>query len=190
MFKPIKRKKGNILALSVATVLSQGFSTTTQAQEGAQVEEIRITGSRIVRRDFEANSPIQTIDAASFENLSALGVENALNQLPQFVPAATQFTQIADGELINTGSTLTAGAATISLRGFGPNRNLVLIDGRRAMPVNASMAVDANSIPSSAIQRVEVITGGASSVYGADAVAGVVNFILKDNYEGAELDVQ
>jgi len=190
MFKPIKRKKGNILALSVAAVLSQGFSTTTQAQEGAQVEEIRITGSRIVRRDFEANSPIQTIDAASFENLSALGVENALNQLPQFVPAATQFTQIADGELINTGSTLTAGAATISLRGFGPNRNLVLIDGRRAMPVNASMAVDANSIPSSAIQRVEVITGGASSVYGADAVAGVVNFILKDNYEGAELDVQ
>lgn len=191
MFKPTARKKTNLLAMSIAAALSPGLANTALAQaDGPDLEEITITGSRIVRRDFEANSPIQTIDAESFENISALGVENALNQLPQFVPAATQYTQIADGELINTGSTLTAGASTISLRGLAPNRNLVLIDGRRAMPVNATMAVDANSIPSSAIQRVEVITGGASSVYGADAVAGVVNFILKDDYEGAELDAQ
>jgi iron complex outermembrane receptor protein len=190
MFHPTIKRKSSLLAVSIAAALSPGMVSNAVAQDSPGLEEITITGSRIVRRDFEANSPIQTIDAESFENLSALGVENALNQLPQFVPAATQFTQIQDGELINTGSTLTAGAATISLRGFGPNRNLVLIDGRRAMPVNASMAVDANSIPSSAIQRVEVITGGASSVYGADAVAGVVNFILKDDYEGAEIDIQ
>ena len=95
-----------------------------------------------------------------------------------------------DGELINTGSTTTAGAATLSLRGLGPNRNLVLLDGYRAMPVNATMAVDLNSIPAAAIERVEVITGGASSVYGADAVAGVVNFILKKDFEGVDLDIQ
>ena len=91
---------------------------------------------------------------------------------------------------INTGSTTTAGAATLSLRGLGPNRNLVLLDGYRAMPVNATMAVDLNTIPAAAIERVEVITGGASSVYGADAVAGVVNFILKKDFEGVDLDFQ
>ena len=190
MFRPRSRRKSNLLAVSIAAALYPGLAGTALAQDDTQLEEITITGSRIVRRDFEANSPIQTIDSDAFESISNLSVENTLNQLPQFVPAATQFTQIADGELINTGSTLTAGASTISLRGLAPNRNLVLIDGRRAMPVNATMAVDANSIPSSAIQRVEVITGGASSVYGADAVAGVVNFILKDDYEGAELDIQ
>ena len=87
-------------------------------------------------------------------------------------------------------TTLTAGASTVSLRGLGANRNLVLVDGYRAMPVNATMAVDVNSIPAAAIERVEVITGGASSVYGADAVAGVVNFILKKDFEGLDLDVQ
>ena len=87
-------------------------------------------------------------------------------------------------------TTLTAGASTVSLRGLGANRNLVLVDGYRAVPVNATMAVDVNSIPAAAIERVEVITGGASSVYGADAVAGVVNFILKSDFEGLDLDVQ
>ena len=87
-------------------------------------------------------------------------------------------------------TTLTGGASTVSLRGLGANRNLVLLDGYRAVPVNATMAVDVNSIPAAAIERVEVITGGASSVYGADAVAGVVNFILKKNFEGLDLDVQ
>jgi len=93
-------------------------------------------------------------------------------------------------KLVHPGSPLTAGAATLSLRGLAPNRNLVLIDGRRATPVNATMAVDINSIPAAAIQRVEVITGGASSVYGADAVAGVVNFILKKDFEGATINAQ
>ena len=127
---------------------------------------------------------------SSFEAQSAIAIEDTLNELPQFVPAATGYTQVQDGELINTGSTTTAGAATLSLRGLGPNRNLVLLDGYRAMPVNATMAVDLNSIPAAAIERVEVITGGASSVYGADAVAGVVNFITKKDFEGVDLDIQ
>jgi iron complex outermembrane recepter protein len=183
------RPKNTIIATSIAAAISTSHSGLILAQEsGPALEEIRVTGSRIVRRDFEANSPIQTVDAEAFQDNSALAIEYTLNQLPQFVPAATQFTNIADGELINTGATLTAGAATLSLRGLAPNRNLVLIDGRRAMPVNATMAVDINSIPAAAIQRVEVITGGASSVYGADAVAGVVNFILRKDFEGATIN--
>lgn len=179
--------KPGLLASAVATALTSLAAPGVYAQNGPELEEVTVTGSRIVRRDFEANSPIQTIDSESFEETSAFAVEYTLNQMPQFVPAATQFTNIADGELINTGATLTAGAATLSLRGLAPNRNLVLIDGRRATPVNATMAVDMNSIPAAAIQRVEVITGGASSVYGADAVAGVVNFILKKDFEGATI---
>src|SRR5690606_28269673 len=158
-----------------------------QAQESAQpVEEITVTGSRIIRRDFTANSPIQTIDEVLFDDTSAVGVETVLNRLPQFVPAVTQFSTTD----VQQTATNTVGASTVSLRGLGPNRNLVLINGRRAMPVNATMVVDTNSIPSAAIARVEVISGGASAVYGADAVGGVVNFVLKDDFEGASVDVR
>lgn len=188
-----KPKGRSLLATAIAAAVAAGLGSQGYAQEPPSspgLEEITITGSRIVRRDFEANSPIQTVEAEVFTETSAMAIEYSLNKMPQFVPAATQFTNIADGELINTGATLTAGAATISLRGLAPNRNLVLIDGRRATPVNATMAVDINSIPAAAIQRVEVITGGASSVYGADAVAGVVNFILKKDFEGAQFSAQ
>src|SRR5690606_13676193 len=87
-------------------------------------------------------------------------------------------------------ATNTVGSSTVSLRGLGSNRSLVLVDGRRATPVNATLVVDTNSIPSAAIQRVEIISGGASAVYGADPVGGVVNFILKDSFEGFEFNSQ
>ncbi|HSC15565.1 MAG TPA: TonB-dependent receptor plug domain-containing protein, partial [Gammaproteobacteria bacterium] len=177
---------GALLATALA-IVPVGSAVAQDQQEGDQVlEEVVVTGSRIVRQDFTANSPIQTVDETLFDETSAIGVETVLNRLPQFVPAVTQFTT---GDVQQT-ATNTVGASTVSLRGLGPNRNLVLINGRRAMPVDPRMVVDTNSIPASAIQRVEVISGGASAVYGADAVGGVVNFILKDNYEGASIDVQ
>lgn len=174
-----------MLASAVVTAVTGIGSGQALAQEEL-AEEVIITGSRIVRRDFEANSPIMTIDEELFDNTSTTGVEAVMNQLPQFVPAVTQFTTTD----VQSTATNTPGASTLSLRGLGANRNLVLLNGRRAMPINASGATDMNMIPSSAIQRVETITGGASSVYGADAMAGVVNFILKENYEGFELDGQ
>ena len=191
-----ERKK---LAVAVATaltmpiiVLQPAYAQQQQApQAQGQPEEITVTGSRIVRRDYEANSPLQTVDRNAFENQNSIALETALNDLPQFVPAAQGMTQLQDqSQMTDNFTTLTAGASTISLRGLGANRNLVLLDGYRAVPVNATMAVDVNSIPAAAIERVEVITGGASSVYGADAVAGVVNFILKKNFQGLDLDVQ
>ena len=84
----------------------------------------------------------------------------------------------------------TPGTSALNLRGLGPNRTLVLVDGMRFQPANALGFVDINSIPSSMIDTVEVVTGGASAVYGADAVAGVVNFKLKQNFQGLELDAQ
>ena len=192
----LERRK---LAVAVATALAipaVGLQTanaqqpTPQAQQ-QQLEEITVTGSRIARRDFQANSPIQTVDKNAFEQQTSISLETVLNELPQFVPAAQGLTQLQDqSQMTDNFTTLTAGASTVSLRGLGANRNLVLLDGYRAVPVNATMAVDVNSIPAAAIERVEVITGGASSVYGADAVAGVVNFILRKDFEGLDLDVQ
>ncbi len=149
-------------------------------------EPIIVTGSRIVRRDFQASSPIVTLEAEAFENASTFAIETPLNQLPQFVPALSQFETMD----VQSSATSTPGASTLNLRGLGSNRNLVLIDGRRAQPVNGALLVDINSIPAAAIHRVEIITGGASAVYGADAVSGVVNFILKKNYDGIELNGQ
>ena len=200
--KPVTQlaRRHRSVPIAVALTLQASLLQLAHAQTAApaagdkaaseSLDQVVVTGSRIVRRDYEANSPIQTVDSAALENKAAVGIEDTLNKMPQFVPAATGYTQVSNGELINTGSTTTAGASTISLRGLGPNRNLVLIDGYRAVPVNATMAVDINTVPAAAIDRVEVITGGASSVYGADAVSGVVNFILKKNFQGVTIDGQ
>ena len=121
----------------------------------------------------------------AFENTAQTGAEAVLNKMPQFVPTQTQFTSSIQGS-----ATSSPGAATLNLRGLGTNRNLVLIDGRRAQPSDATLAVDVNTIPAAAIENVEVITGGASAVYGPDAMAGVVNFVLKKNFQGLDVDVQ
>ena len=147
---------------------------------------IIVTGSRIARRDYTATSPIVTVDAALLEESSQVNLEANLNKLPQFTPALTQF-NTSDFQA-NANNTI--GVSTVSLRQLGSNRNLVLVDGRRGTPVNGAGVVDINSVPSAAVQRVEIISGGASSTYGADAVGGVVNFILKDNFSGFDMDGQ
>ena len=178
------RKTQLAVAVSAALpVLGAGLITTAHAQDS--IEEVLVTGSRIVRRDLSAPSPILTIDSEQFDNSSTVSVESVLNQLPQFVPDDTQFTSS-----IQNSATNTPGAATLNLRGLGANRNLVLIDGKRAQPANATLVVDINTIPASAIESVEVITGGASAVYGPDAMAGVVNFKLRSDFEGLEVDYQ
>jgi len=183
------RKTLRILLLSGGACLASAMTVAApaQAQDAGASEQdqaIVITGSRIARRDYQANSPIVTVGSDILETSSSSAIESNLNKLPQFTPAQTP--QL--GGDIQATATNTPGAASISLRGLGANRNLVLLDGRRATPGNANMVVDINSIPSAAIERVEVITGGASATYGADAVAGVTNFILKKNFQGLELD--
>jgi len=173
--------KFTVLASAISSVLASYTLPTFAAEE--QLEEITVTGSRIVRRDLSAPSPIMTVDSESFQNSSTGTIESVLNQMPQFVPAGTQFSSS-----IQNSATSTPGAATLNLRGLGTNRNLILIDGRRAQPANAALVVDVNTIPASAIANVEVITGGASAVYGPDAMAGVVNFVLKKDFEGVDMN--
>jgi outer membrane receptor protein involved in Fe transport len=168
-----------------ATAPAYAQSADTQADEPAE-GSIVVTGSRIQRQDYESNSPVVTVNEDFLKNSSTAAVETSLNKLPQFTPAQTP---TAGGDIQPT-ATNTPGAATISLRGIGTNRNLVLIDGRRGTPGNASGVVDISTLPSAAIERVEIISGGASATYGADAVAGVTNFILKKNFVGLELDGQ
>jgi outer membrane cobalamin receptor len=170
---------------------SGAISPSASAQE-LQLDEITVTGSRIVRRDLVSNSPIITIDADAFESQNGLNLESYLNQLPNYNPAASPTVLVGPGG--NSDVQITpvnsVGIASISLRGFGPNRSLVLVDGRRVVPINSLMVTDINAIPSALIERVETITGGASAVYGADAVGGVTNFILREDFEGFELDAQ
>jgi outer membrane receptor protein involved in Fe transport len=157
-------------------------------QSDSAVTEVVVTGSRIVRRDFTAVSPIVTVNRQTFESRAGPEIEQTLNQLPQFQAGVNN--QIGQAAANQQGATQTPGASALNLRGLGPNRNLVLLDGRRAQPANAALWVDINSIPSAAIEGVEIISGGASAVYGADAIAGVVNFKLKRNFQGMEVDAQ
>jgi iron complex outermembrane receptor protein len=159
------------------------------SSEQAPLTEVIVTGSRIARQDYTALTPIVTVDAASIESRSDVGIESALQQLPQF-RASQNASSLSLSSNPFPGPTAAPGAATVDLRGLGVNRTLVLIDGRRAQPVNASLAVDLNTIPAEAIASVETITGGAASTYGADAISGVVNFKLKQNFQGVEIDAQ
>jgi iron complex outermembrane recepter protein len=180
--------RASIAAILGTAAMSSYAPFANAAEETAEEEltEVVVTGSRIARPDYASNSPIVTVGDELLKNSGTTSVEVLLNKLPQFVPEKTP---VLGGDIQAT-STNTPGSATVSLRGIGSNRNLVLIDGRRATPANASMAVDINTLPSAAIERVEIISGGASSTYGADAVGGVVNFILKKNFQGLELSGQ
>lgn len=164
--------------------------------ETSESTQIVVTGSRIARPDYVASSPTVSVDDTFLQQSSTAAIEQSLNKLPQFVVSQSSTAKNNEGALLPAGgdiqpnATNTPGAANVSLRGVGSNRTLVLIDGRRGTPGNASGSVDISTIPSAALQRVEVISGGASATYGADAVAGVTNFILKKNFQGIELDGQ
>lgn len=181
-------RSSRVAALLTAVVLPLGSTAHAQDKtKPAPIPQIVVTGSRIVRRDYSAASPIITVNRAVLQKSSQVGIEAVLNKLPEFGAGSNQYSGAADVQASPTNS---PGAATVNLRGLGANRTLVLIDGRRAQPFNASLAIDLNSIPASAIQSVETITGGAAAVYGADAIAGVVNFKLRHNFTGLELDGQ
>jgi len=163
------------------------FSTTVFAQaeaaDGADgdeeigVEEIIVTGSRLRRRDFNAPSPIASVDQAQIANSGQPNLEAALNQLPQVAPSRNRST--------NNGSN---GTAEINLRGFGAGRTLVMLNGRRVAASGIGSAVDINNLPQVLIDRVEIITGGATTVYGSDAVSGVVNFVTRNDFDGFGID--
>lgn len=171
--------KLNPISFAVVTALAALTASAALAQQaGTTLERVEVTGSRIKTLDTEGQSPVVVLSAESIKADGIRTAEGLLNNLPQV---------FADyGGSVSNGST---GTATVNLRNLGSSRTLVLINGRR-MPAGSprNPAADLNQIPVSMISRVEILTGGASAVYGADAVAGVVNFILKDNFQGVEFD--
>ena len=162
-------------AVSAITLMSAMPAYAQSAEEGAnEGDVIVVTGSRIVRRDLDTAAPVAVVSNEEFKLSGAVNVEQVVNTLPQVVPGTTSFSNNPGG-----------GVATLNLRGLGTARTLVLVNNRRWMFFDATQIVDLNTIPSFLIESVDVVTGGASAVYGSDAVAGVVNFRLK-NVQGVE----
>lgn len=201
----MKRKKSNRLwqglshrlacgtALGLTAVLTAHAQTAPQtapaapataasaeAKDGQGMEALVVTGSRIVRRDFSSPSPIVTSQKEALQEAGAVTLEAALNQMPQFTPSGTA----------GNGGQGTGARATLDLRGLGDNRNLILLDGRRLPSSSAFGQVDINIIPQAIVESVETISGGASAVYGSDAMSGVVNFKTLRKFKGLILDFQ
>ena len=172
------------VSAAVAVACLTPDAAVAQTEDDAEaIEEIVITGSRIRTGRQAASIPVDTVSADDLKLSGFQNVEEVLNNMPQFVPERTASTN-------STADPTATGAATLNLRGLGGQRSLVLVNGRRYTFFDSSQRTDINSIPTSLIERVEVVTGGASAVYGSDAVGGVVNFILKDDFEGLELRTQ
>ncbi len=172
-----------LAALAVVPgAISSAFAQDTVQPPAAAAEEDRdvvvITGSRIARQDYVANSPIVTVGQDDIQATGVTTLDTLLNEMPQFVPAIN----------MTSNNPSNGGQANISLRGLGTNRTLVLMNGRRIVPSNNDGTVDINLIPAQLVGSIEVITGGASATYGSDALAGVTNFILRD-IEGFEASV-
>jgi len=168
-------------ALMTSAVTAAALSA--QAQDTGQLEEVVVTGTRIRQPNLTAISPVATVSQEDFKLAGVTRVEDLVGNLPQAI-----------ADFGGTQANGSQGTATVNLRGLGSQRNLILVNGRRLMPgdptQNGNSTPDLNQIPGSLIERVEVLTGGASAVYGADAVSGVVNFIMDDNFEGVRLDYQ
>lgn len=176
--------KRRILATASAAVLAFVAQSAQAQEEGTAVDEIVVTGSLIARPDYAANSPVVSVTNEALENTGQLTVESALTQLPQFSGGFGQ------SNTSSTGTGLNGGQSYATLRGLGSKRTLLLLDGKRLQPSNPDGSVDLNTIPEALIGNVEVITGGASTAYGSDATAGVVNFRLKRDFSGLTVGVQ
>ena len=171
----------NLSKLILGLFFVATLPTTLSAQaDGADVEEVVVTGSRITNPNIVSSSQVQVVTADDIDNRGAVRIEEVLNDLPQLSPG--QIAQTANGS---------NGTATANLRNLGCARTLVLINGKRMPPGTASggSCADLSTVPALLLKRVEVLTGGATSVYGSDALGGVVNFILDDEFEGFKASV-
>ena len=154
----------------------------TPAPRTTEVGEVVVTGSRVITNGNQAPTPITVFQAEKLAQMSPSGIAKALIEMPQFAGSAPERGQ-------NQADRNAAGAY-LNLRQFGTQRNLILMDGIRVAPTSAAGGVDINVLPQGLIQRVDIVTGGASAVYGSDAITGVVNFVLDHNFNGVKGSVQ
>lgn len=170
------------VATAPATQSGAPVATDATGDTAPAGTDIVVTGSRLGRTGYDAPTPVNIVGADRVQELGLTNIADALNQIPSFRPISSPSTNSfrVSGNI---------GARTLDLRGLGPTRTLTLIDGQRFVPSSDNGTVDLNSIPSILVERSEVVTGGASAAYGADAVAGVVNIILDKKFEGLKAEV-
>src|SRR5665213_1752768 len=190
--KTTNRREGNLYMLrqlSIGLVIVGAFIAVYPApaavadaptDQPATLEAVVITGTRIRAPNLASESPVTAVSDEEIKNEGATNIENVLDDLPQFHTGQS-----------NTTSNNATGVANLNLRGLGPTRTLVLIDGRRLGPGDPQgaqgAAADVNFIPAALVTGVDVLTGGASAVYGSDAIAGVVNFHLIRDFDGVQI---
>jgi len=177
-----------VASLSMLSSMAMAQTEVAAADEpppgDAALEEIVITGSRVVKDGSQAPTPVSVLGAEQLQSYASSNIADAVNTLPALAGSATPTTSV---------TTASSGASNINalnLRALGENRTLVLIDGQRSVASSISGLVDINLIPQDLVERVEVVTGGASAVYGSDALGGVVNFVLNKEFEGLKISGQ
>lgn len=182
-YRSARRRFIPATAASIIALMT-AMPTVASAAEGQEaqgsLEEIVITGSRIVRDGYEAPTPVTVVGAEVLQDASKTNIADVLNNLPAFQGS----TRLANGSTSLSGAN--AGSSSFNLRGMGPERTLVLFDGRRMPPAFINGVVDTGQLPDALVSRVDVVTGGASAAYGSDAVAGVVNYILDKEFTGVK----
>lgn len=178
----VRAMLGIALVFSGQAALAAEPPAASTTDPGETLEELTVTGSRIEHSGFQAPTPVSVLDASQVEDRGATNIANVINEIPAFTgsitPASTGLNSRQNG--INA----------VDLRGLGTNRNLVLLNGRRGTPFDEFGNVDLNAVPSLAIGRVEVVTGGASAAWGSDAISGVVNLIYDEDLEGLKFNAQ
>ena len=168
----------SVMALATGGILPTGAI----AQDNGDEDVVIVTGSRLNQANLSSSSPVFQVDADEIDTRGTARIEDLINILPQTLPA--QVSSFANGA---------TGTSTVDLRGLGAQRTLVLLDGRRlpyGIGLGTGVAANLDFIPSQLVERTDIVTGGASAVYGSDAIAGVVNFVLKKDFEGFEIDGQ
>jgi outer membrane receptor protein involved in Fe transport len=176
------------IAIAAAATLAGGHTAyaqtpAAQAAQAGAVEEVIVTGTRIVRDGYEAPTPLTVVGVEQVQQSATNNTIDYLTTLPSF---AGNYTPQSSTQNVSTG---TAGTSSVNLRNLGTTRTLVLINGQRSVPSTITGLVDVNTIPSQLIERVDIVTGGASAAYGSDAVSGVVNFILDTKFTGLKGEV-
>lgn len=172
---------GTTILASVVAVAAPGYAQSTQGEAVTQVEEIVVTGSRIARPNLEQPAPVSTITQEAITNSGTMNLGDILAEMPGMGRGNTVRANA------DSGGTL-VGLNQANLRSLGATRTLTLVNGKRHVGGSAgSTAVDLNAVPTALVKGIEVVTGGASAIYGSDAVSGVVNILLRDDFEGAEI---
>jgi iron complex outermembrane receptor protein len=171
--------QSTVAACALVCAAPAAFAQTAPAAE-AELGEVVVTGSLIQRNGYDQPTPVTTTTAEQLLAAAPQNIPTALNQLPQFSSSSTRSRCCAGG----------AQGEFLNLRGLGPNRTLVLLDGDRLAPTTETGVVDANLLPEMLIQRVDIVTGGASAAYGSDAVSGVVNYVIDRRFKGLKLEAQ